>query len=176
MRHDNHAARSRALLLLRTREEEARERAHEALRANLMTAANVAEMAAAQTVCATEAQQLLESAASARLATSLGWPAGLTVSPEAVTRVAAASEGLKQALRTVREDAEASTEAEQRALLERRRLEKKQRRRARRERHVQDAANAVAAAVAAAVAGALCGRFGTPRPVPGASLRLGMAP
>jgi hypothetical protein len=130
--HDADAARIRAQQVLKVR-------TRETLRANLKTAADVAEDAAAHGVVSEEeARMLRESAAKARLVTEA--ECDRPVSPRAAARVAEASARLERALRIVREDAEARSAEEQRMLTSQRRAEKKERRRARRERERQEAA------------------------------------
>ena len=142
-RHDANAARVRAQNALRERDEQARIRAKDTLKANLRTAADVAVEAASHGVVSEEeAKLLIESAAKARAVTEGEWPVDdhRPVSPRAAARVAEASARLERALRIVREDAEDKSAEEQRALTAQRRAEKKERRRARREREREEAA------------------------------------
>ena len=141
-RHDANAARIRAQQVLRDRDEQARIRAKEKLKANLRNAADVAVQAASHGVVSEEeAKLLIESAARARAVTEGEWPVDdrRPVSPGAAERVAEASARLERALRIVREDAEDQSAEEKRMLTSQRRAEKKERRRARRERERQEA-------------------------------------
>ena len=141
-RHDHSAARVRARWALEEREERARIRVKEQLKANLRNAADVAVQAASHGVVSEEeAKLLIESAAKARAVTEGEWPVDdrRPVSPGAAQRVAEASARLERALRIVREDAEDRSAEEQRVLTSQRRAEKKERRRARRERERQEA-------------------------------------
>ncbi len=140
-RHDASAARIRAQNALRDRDEHARIRAKETLKANLRTAADVAVEAASHGVVSEEeAKLLIESAAKARAVTEGEWPVDdrRPVSPGAAQRVAEASARLERALRIVREDAEDRNAEEKRILTSQRRAEKKERRRARQEREREE--------------------------------------
>jgi hypothetical protein len=141
-RHDANAARIRAQNALRERDEQARIRAKETLKANLRNAADVAVQAASHGVVSEEeAKLLIESAAKARAVTEGEWPVDdrRPVSPGAAERVAEASARLERALRIVREDAEDRSAEEKRILTSQRRAEKKERRRVRREREREEA-------------------------------------